>query len=922
LLLQALSGRIQDLTITGDLMMDGLRCDPKAVSNPVAYVPQFDTLNGELTARETTRNMAKLKRNKPASVIESDVSELLEKMGLSHVCDGIIGTLIFRGLSGGQKKRAEIAAELIASPSILILDEPTSGLDSSIAFEVVQSIRDLARESKGRLSVILSIHQPNSRILSLFDHILLLERGSTIFFGTLPESMGFFERSGHPCPPAVTPTDYFLQISDSNFSFVKDTDFHHVFEQSPENIELMSIMSTLYTLCNDPKRTLVTKKTEAELELSQVSWGTQFHTLLYRDFALAYRDPTLYYFQIFLLVGFGFFTGCVFWDLPREVDGQFNLITSGLLWLTLMFCWIHAFKVFYISACDKRAVHEIANKSYSPITIVLADSVTTAVMSCCFFPVPLIAYFMMGFPGESFAFILLNCWMTSLAAEAMMATITKFSHSPTVSMVFAEAALVNLEVFGGGVFIPWDECPVWWLWLQESCVFTQSSRAAIMAVMVHLNFDCTLSADGLCHDPATQAVYACDSYYDEGTMCKVNGREMLAVTQGVGRDDNYWYYFIYLVLIFLTFKIIVTLLTYYPWDRVHYYATHTLLGSGGVSSGDANELKNASRTAQSGQGGEGKTLAGEEGEEGEEGEGEVVSALYASSGPSSVPFQAAPTVPARAAPPLPVEAATIEVAPVVEGAEVIATEPTPAAAAETEGGAEAAAAEPAPTEPIAPAAPAEGEGTAAERESVAADMKDKFKVLPPTQKKKCGRRNSFHGKGKASLTWDSLSVILPKTGKHLVDHVSGYVSSGRVLALMGSSGAGKTTLLNGLAGRADYALIEGSVRFAGRKMKKTDLTYVPQFDEVNAIMTVEEHMLLVGELTCIDKAVMVKRCADLLDVLGLTEKKDARIRDLSGGEVKRVSVGIGMISNPHVFFWTSLPLASTAPLPSALYPTW
>ena len=239
LLLQALSGRIQDLVITGDVMMDGKMVNPKNVSNPISYVPQVDTLNGELTARETTTNMATLKRNQPLTKIQGDVTDLLEKMGLTHVADGIIGTLIFRGLSGGQKKRAEIAAELIASPSILILDEPTSGLDSSIAFEVVQNIRELAQGSKGMLSVILSIHQPNSRILSLFDHILLLERGSTIFFGSVPQSMEFFSRNGHPCPPAVTPTDYFLQISDSNFSFAKAVDFHRVFEDSPENVALL-----------------------------------------------------------------------------------------------------------------------------------------------------------------------------------------------------------------------------------------------------------------------------------------------------------------------------------------------------------------------------------------------------------------------------------------------------------------------------------------------------------------------------------------------------------------------------------------------------------------------------------------------------------------------------------------------------------
>jgi len=69
----------------------------------------------------------------------------------------------------------EVISELIASPSILLLDEPTSGLDSSIAFEVMSKIRDLVKASDGKLSVILSVHQPNSALLELFDHLLLLD---------------------------------------------------------------------------------------------------------------------------------------------------------------------------------------------------------------------------------------------------------------------------------------------------------------------------------------------------------------------------------------------------------------------------------------------------------------------------------------------------------------------------------------------------------------------------------------------------------------------------------------------------------------------------------------------------------------------------------------------------------------------------
>ena len=154
----------------------------------------------------------------------------------------------------------------------------------------------------------------------------------------------------------------------------------------------------------------------------------------------------------------------------------------------------------------------------------------------------------------------------------------------------------------------------------------------------------------------------------------------------------------------------------------------------------------------------------------------------------------------------------------------------------------------------------------------------------------------------AALTWTDLSVILPKSGKKLIDSVSGMVSSGRVLALMGPSGAGKTTLLNGMSGRAKYAKVEGSIQFSGRKMTSADLTYVPQFDELNGVFTVLEHFLFIGSLTCVNYVEMTKRTDQLLTVLGLHEKMHVPIKKLSGGEVKRVSVGIGMISKPNVLF--------------------
>jgi hypothetical protein len=144
-----------------------------------------------------------------------------------------------------------------------------------------------------------------------------------------------------------------------------------------------------------------------------VPFYRQLYYLIYREYALAYRDPTLYYFQVVLLLSFGFFTGAVFFQLPQEINGDFNIFPGGLLWLTMMNSWVHIFKVYHISRNDKRTKHEVANNKYSPLTWFLADCITTATINVIFFPVAAIAYFMMGLPGEGFPFLILNYWMVN-----------------------------------------------------------------------------------------------------------------------------------------------------------------------------------------------------------------------------------------------------------------------------------------------------------------------------------------------------------------------------------------------------------------------------------------------------------------------------------------------------------------------------
>ena len=112
-------------------------------------------------------------------------------MGLTHVQDVIIGTPMKKGISGGERKRLCVAMQLLNRPQLLFLDEPTSGLDSVTALDLLRTFHSLAH---GKLpakavTIVCSIHQPQSKIFNLFDSLILLKQGSIIYQGPRKQAM-------------------------------------------------------------------------------------------------------------------------------------------------------------------------------------------------------------------------------------------------------------------------------------------------------------------------------------------------------------------------------------------------------------------------------------------------------------------------------------------------------------------------------------------------------------------------------------------------------------------------------------------------------------------------------------------------------------------------------------------------------------
>ena len=202
---------------SGNVYMDGMSLyrHYDVFRSAIGYVPQEDVMHRTLTVEEVLYYQAKL--NFPAEVPDDEIRDrittVLRQLDLEGVRESLVGDEVRRGLSGGQRKRLNVAMELLSEPSVLLLDEPTSGLDARSAMQLIRQCRGLA--SAGR-TVIMTIHQPRREAFDLFDKLLLLTKGGKLaFFGPAREAKRFFtERSEVPPETARNPADYVLDVLD------------------------------------------------------------------------------------------------------------------------------------------------------------------------------------------------------------------------------------------------------------------------------------------------------------------------------------------------------------------------------------------------------------------------------------------------------------------------------------------------------------------------------------------------------------------------------------------------------------------------------------------------------------------------------------------------------------------------------------
>jgi ATP-binding cassette subfamily G (WHITE) protein 2 len=320
-LVSLLSGRLSsswNIEISGDIYINNTNVRNFEYSLLTSYLSQENIYFSYMTPREVLMFAGALKLKISTELIKKRVRKLLKLLQIENVADTIMGDMIFRGLSGGEKRRVCIALEIISNPFILMMDEPLSGLDSYNAEIVLRILRKMA--DKGKI-IIITVHQPSDLLFSLFNRIILMQDGRFVYQGSRKDLPFYFASIGLFCPKSSNPTEYFIKL------------FHIEDRLKPTEKEqnLMKLLNENYAKSQPEfdNQSQDLKQLDQSFFREKASFWLQLFWTTKRAFKGFLRNPLALLFKVANTIVFGALVAMLFWDLDVDLQGVHN--RSGLL---------------------------------------------------------------------------------------------------------------------------------------------------------------------------------------------------------------------------------------------------------------------------------------------------------------------------------------------------------------------------------------------------------------------------------------------------------------------------------------------------------------------------------------------------------------------------------------------------------------
>ncbi|KYQ90665.1 ABC transporter G family protein [Tieghemostelium lacteum] len=479
-LLDILSGRKNVGDISGNILINGLPV-PENFKRISGYVTQEDIMIGTLTCREHLMYaaMLKLPESIPMHEKERRVDDALRALNISKIANSRIGTAEKRGISGGEKKRLAIAAELIIDPSILFLDEPTSGLDSHSAYDLIKLLKKIAVD--GDRTIILSIHQPSAEIFEKLDNLVLLHQGQLHYSGKAQQSIEYFDqklRTNFPNQRELSrenhrnPADFIISvISNDQFKLPIFESQHQIQYSYQKEVQVIDV--DIDENRNIPSSSIHLRQQQNNIYLHKVdeyatSFWTQFMVVGRRSMLNYLRNPFLLRTTYFVHILVGFILGWLFWKLPANLEpGCQNRFGSMFFIIALLsFGSITSLDLFYHDRII--FIRERSNGYYRTSSYFLSKAITDILPMRVLPPLLLggICYYMIGFrPGFlHFLYFLISLVLTSTTAATMCMAIS------TISPTFGTANMISILLLFvfllfDGFLLARQSIPIYLKWL-------------------------------------------------------------------------------------------------------------------------------------------------------------------------------------------------------------------------------------------------------------------------------------------------------------------------------------------------------------------------------------------------------------------------------------------------------------------------
>ena len=257
--------------------------------------------------------------------LEEIVTGMLDELNLLDCADTMVGGVLIKGLSGGERKRTSVGVELVTRPRLVFMDEPTSGLDSFNALELVHVLQKVAKTGS---SVLLTIHQPSSESFMAIDRLILLKGGRVMYGGLTKNVPRYFAKHGYPIPEHHNPADAIMYIAQTETTEVLE---RKGFFSSPlENPDAPTVGIDDDA---DARRSI---KTAAST--NKPGFGVQVRLLFQRELRHVIRNKKAIKARTGMTVVVSLLGGAIYWQVADTDFSEFVNVQStfGALLLSLL----------------------------------------------------------------------------------------------------------------------------------------------------------------------------------------------------------------------------------------------------------------------------------------------------------------------------------------------------------------------------------------------------------------------------------------------------------------------------------------------------------------------------------------------------------------------------------------------------------